>query len=144
MRDRALGHQEDPMIARALSDTRSGDARLTSARSSVAVDQRCNECDEILARAWRDLGTRMARAAATLPNVGIRISAEHALDGIALLGWPVIVSTSHSIHAAAWRDLGHAGRPPIAFREADRLRIDLARLTPTQRKRLEAPSSSSL
>jgi hypothetical protein len=131
------------MIAGAFFDTRPVDSSGSLAESPAGAVQRGADYDEVLARVWRDLSARIAHATATLPKEGERIAAERALDGVAHLGWPMIVSMSHSPHAAVWRALGHADRPPIAFREADRLRVDFARLTPSQRRRLEEPRSSS-
>jgi hypothetical protein len=66
------------------------------------------------------------------------MTAEQALSGVETKQWPMLASMNSKQHAQAWRDAGHAGDPPVAFRDGNSVRIDYQRLAPSDRQRVEA------
>ncbi len=70
------------------------------------------------------------------PGDGTKIDIEDAFKELRKKNGQVLESGSHDFHRNAWQNwLGQKGEPPLAFRVGGKIRIDIERLTPDQRRR---------
>src|SRR5262249_33780734 len=67
------------------------------------------------------------------PGDGEGVWVERAFEELGRKSGVVLESGSHAFHKAIWQEqMGKQGEPPLAFKYAGRIRIDVMRLTPKQ------------
>ena len=69
------------------------------------------------------------------PGDGQEVPIKQAFEQLGKMDGVVIESGSHDFHKKIWNEyLGNKGEPPLAFKYANRIRVDIEKLTPEQRK----------